>query len=311
MNLNTQQFDYVDRLRKEGYSWSHIGNLLGRDRRTVSKAYKAASERIELSKALEGLYENLELEKPRYETLMDTAMPERFKPIEVTGDVIATCDWHIPLHDPVMVNHVIDIAEKKDIRKLIIGGDFLHMETFSHYPPYQPEAAFEIERREGNAVLNTLLRHFDEVVLFWGNHEHRISRALDFKISFEQLIKWMLDGVDDLDRVKISELDYALIHHGGRTVRFSHQTNFSKVPLSVPRQMAMKYDCSSLTAHSHHLAFGFAINGYDWIMEGGGLFDPKRTQYIQRTNLHHFWVPGFTVFQNGAPVQYSPRLNNL
>lgn len=246
---------------------------------------------------------------------------ERFEPLTVVGDAIVTCDFHIPLHDPILINTMINVARIHKIKKLIIGGDYYNMETFSSFLPYQPEAALDIERYDGTYIMKALLQTFDEIIFIWGNHDFRLTRKLGFKRSFEECMRWMLSDLTEkeMKKIKFSELDYMyyypepktdIVLPFGRKFRICHPRNFSSVPLTVGRKLAQKYNCSIITAHSHHFAIGVAPNGVDLVLEGGGFFDKDRTEYIQRTTNHHEWVQGFTMFKDGLPTLISPAIGN-
>lgn len=297
---NSEAVDTIKHLRALGQSWTAIGSRLGIDRRTAKKWFEIGT----------GI-------KPNEETfLVNTASPfsfARFKPVVVTGDIIAAPDWHIPLHDPHMVNGLIRVAREHNIKKLVIYGDYFHMDTFSHFLPHQPEADLNIERNQGSDIMRKLLLTFDEIVLSWGNHEHRFAKLLDFKLSFADCMRFMFQELEPelLERITFSELDYVMYETDLRTVRLCHQTNFSKVPLTVPRQLAMKHNCSVFSGHSHHFALGVALDGKNLIGEGGGLFDKAKTEYIQKTTTHHEWAQGFYMFKEGVPTPFSPLLGNM
>lgn len=242
---------------------------------------------------------------------------ERFRPLQRFGDAVVIFDLHIPLHDPRLLNRMINAARVHDIRSLIIGGDFFHMDTFGSFLPYQPEASLGVERVDGNVVMKTLLRHFDEIDVIWGNHDFRLVKKLGFQKSFEDCMRWMLSGLseDEHKKIRVSDLDYMYYYPGGEigqshAYRICHPRDFSSVPLNVGRKLATKYNCSIMCGHSHHFAMGTAINGYDIVIEGGGFFDKNRTEYIQKTTTHHEWVQGFTFFKKGVPTLVGPAFGN-
>ena len=248
---------------------------------------------------------------------IDTKSPfsfERFQPIVIKGgDLIAMPDWHIPLHDPHIINAMIKVAIEHNIKRLVIYGDYFNLDSFSHFLPHQAEAELQIERKMGVAIMEKLLDVFDEVIMSWGNHEHRMARSLDFKMSFVDCMLFLFRELDPekLKRIKISELDYVMYETELRDVRFCHQTNFSKIPLTVPRQLAMKHHCTVVCGHSHHFAMGVALDGVNLIMEGGGAFDKAKIEYIKKTNTHHEWAQGFYMFKEGVPFPFAPVLGNL
>lgn len=274
---------------QRGLTWEKIGDTLGVSRHTAKRLYD------------------------QYIPIVNSYPIKRFEPIHVYGDAVISCDWHVPLHSPTMVNHLLEKASHHDMKQLVIAGDLFNMDTFSHFLPHQPEAKFELEREEATKLIDAALDVFDEVIISWGNHDFRLVRFLGFELGFEYLIRWVLAelGEEKLSRVVVTDLDYLLYHPGPVDIRLCHQKNFSKIPLTVPRQLAQKYHMSCLAAHSHHFAQGVALDGENLIFEGGGLFDRTRTEYVQRTTLHHQWVQGFYIWEDGVCHPYSPIYNNL
>lgn len=321
--LVQQEMAQVVQLKDErNFTFEQIGEELNFSERTARRRYEAAL----LNNAVDGLLADgtlgdfprvpeIELKRIRNFIDEDKFEIERFKPLVAVGDAIVTSDFHIPLHDPGFINAMINAARKHKIKKLIIGGDYFNMEDFSSYPPPQPEAAINVERRDGNLIMKTLLRTFDEIWFFWGNHDFRLTRKLGFKKSFEECMEWMLCELteEEKKRVHISELDHMVYYPAGEDglkFRVCHPKNYSDVPLAVGKKLAVKYNCSIITAHSHHCAIGAAPNGVDILIEAGGFFDKERTEYIQRTTDNHEWVQGFTIFEEGLPRVVSPTLGN-
>lgn len=320
--ITTQEIAEVVRLKdEENLTFDEIGDRLGFSRKTASRRYQAGV----LNSAVQGLVLDDSLDDfPKVPEIIlkltnfipeDKFLIERFKPLVAVGDAIVTCDYHIPLHDPGLINVMIRAAKKHKVKNLIIAGDFFNMEDFSSYPPPQPEAAIDIERYDGNLVMKTLLKTFDQIYFIWGNHDFRLTRKLGFKKSFEECMTWMLSELteEEWTRLHVSELDHMTYYptgEDGLQFRICHPKNYSDVPLAVGKKLAVKYGCSIITAHSHHCAIGAAPNGVDLLIEGGGFFDKERTEYIQRTTDNHEWVQGFTVFRDGLPTLYSPVIGN-
>lgn len=316
-----QQVSEVRKLKDEqDLSFQEIAERLGFSERTARRRY-AATQIRQAAEVLAGEEEMDTFPEVEVKPIVvkgnfipqDKTDIDRFKPLVRTGDAMVTCDWHIPLHDPVLINAMIECARKNKIKNLIIAGDYFHMEEFSSFLPYQPEAALEIEKHDGNLIMKTLCRTFDTIDIIWGNHDFRLARKLGYKKSFEECMDWMLDQltVEERAKLRISSLDHMFYYPiADKKWYVCHQSNFSKVPLTVPRSLAQKYSCSVFSTHSHHCALGMAHNGVDICIEGGGFFSKSRTEYIQKSTDNHEWVPGFTMFKEGVPTVVSPAFGN-
>lgn len=230
------------------------------------------------------------------------------KPITVsTGDspVAITADWHIPLYDPGYVNHFIEEAQKAEAKTLVIGGDFFNFDALSQYWPKQQEAGLEMELAEGQAVMRVLLETFDKIIYVWGNHDARLHKALGFAIQFKEAMRLVFGslGTEALDRVQFTNLDHVWVkQNDGREWYVCHPQSYNRLPLSTARAMAAKLNTNIITAHAHHCAIGYALNGTDIVCEIGGLFDRHKTSYLQRTTTHPTWVQGFAILKEGEPI---------
>lgn len=322
------EVERVKQLRDEqDLTFAQIGSITGLSETTARRRYKSGvltdvAESIEKDQ-LNELSDFPEV--PDLDILVEGPyIPEnkepleRFKPLRIVGDAVVTCDWHIPLHDPALVNNMISCAELLDFRKLIIAGDYWHMENFGSFLPMQPEASIEVERYDGNLIMKTLLETFEDIYLSLGNHDFRLVKKLGFRRSFEECMRWMLSSLseDEWKRIHITDLDYMEYYPRGTgnlgqpEWRICHPKNFSTTPLTVGRKLAQKYNTNVFTAHSHHFAMGASPNGRDIVIEGGGFFNKNRTEYIQQTSNHHEWVPGYTIFIDGVPELVSPIFGN-
>lgn len=331
MSLKTE-INQVYTLRENNHSFNDIAKEMGFSERTARRRYEAAllKDAIDIAVDMTAIptIEPLEITVDS-DYIPENKKPiERFKPIVRTGDAIVTCDWHIPLHKPELINHMINYIKKHNIPGIIVGGDFLNMDSFSSFAQKQDEADLETERKDAITIVKTLLRSVEWIDFIWGNHEFRLSKRTGFSKSFTDTMKYMLAGLteDELKKIRFSDLDHMYYYPEGitylnqrnkeggipkgRKFRICHPENFSSQPLVVARKLAQKYDCSIVCAHSHHLAMGFANNGRDIVIDGGGFYDKDRTEYVQRTNTHHEWTPGFFMFKDGVPHMVSPLLNN-
>lgn len=238
-------------------------------------------------------------------------------PIEIVSDRIAiTADWHVPLTDYDYVNDFLGVCRKRKVKDLLIGGDFFNFDALSMYDPKQDSAGLERELSEGIHIMETLLETFDRIYYIWGNHDARLHRSLGFKIQFAEALKLVFGslGEEALERITFSNLDHANVTVAGEKWYVCHPQNYSRVPLSTPRTLAAKFGCNVVTAHSHHSAIGFAINGQDIVAEAGGFFDKTKTAYLQRSTTFPSWVQGYMILDatsNPHALVHSPRFANI
>jgi predicted phosphodiesterase len=222
-----------------------------------------------------------------------------------------TADWHIPLYDPNLVNSMIRTARENDLSALLISGDFFNFDSLSQYDPKQQNAGLERELREGMAVMNVLLETFDTIYYIWGNHDARLHRALGFAMQFKEAMKMVFGslGAEAVDRMVFTNLDHMWIEDGfeGSTPWYvCHPQSYNSVPLTSARKIASKVNANVITAHSHHCAVGYGVDGQKIVAEGGGLFDRNKTAYLQRTTTFPTWVQGYSWLKHGHLNVTSP-----
>lgn len=218
-------------------------------------------------------------------------------PLVVTEDCVVTADWHIPLFDPFLVNEMILDAKHAGLSTLVIGGDFFNFDALSQYDPKQADPSLEKEIEEGVEVMGTLTHTFDKIVYLLGNHDQRLHRSLGYKVPFKYAMSLVFDKLspEQRDKLYFSNLDFCYIDHGGKyDWRVNHPASYSRIPLTVPRQLAAKFnDSHIISAHGHHSAVAYAPDGERLLVEAGGLFDKSKTAYLQRTTTFPVWQQGY------------------
>lgn len=247
---------------------------------------------------------------------VDTSVTERIK-VELDKPILLpldrqyaiTADWHIPLYDPEYVNRFIEDARERNVRDLVVAGDFFNMDSLSQYQPKQDSAGLEAELNESMMVMKALLESFDKITYLWGNHDARLHKALGFTIQFKEAMKLVFGslGVDALERITFTNLDHLWLGAEEEERWYvCHPGSYTRIPLSTARTLATKYNASVITAHSHHCAVGYSINGRNVVAEIGGLFDRHKTGYLQRSTTFPTWAQGYAFIDDGRLIVRSP-----
>ncbi len=239
----------------------------------------------------------------RFNIILDT-------PLTHTGDLMITADWHIPLYDPEYVNEMIRTARAESLDTLCIAGDFFNFDALSAYSPKQESAGLEKELGEAVAVMRVLLETFDTIYFLWGNHDARMHTALGFKLQFSTAMKQVFGilGDEALERIVFTNLDHMWVYDGNGGVPWyvCHPQNYTRSPLSSATKLASKVNANVITAHSHHCAVGYGVDGQKVVAEAGGLFDRTKTAYLQRSTTFPTWVQGYAWLKGGKLNVTSP-----
>lgn len=291
-NKRTFRVEEAISLAEKGLSNYAVADALGVNEASIRRAFRSAGYDRHLIP--------LDLEE-RFLVELD-------KPITVRGDVLVTADWHIPLYDPAYANTMIEKARELELRTLIIGGDFFNFDSLSRYEPKQEDAGLERELEEGIEVMRTLQSTFDRIIYIWGNHDARMHKALGMKIAFSSAMSMIFNalGSEAVTKIEFSNLDHCWVDNGETPWYICHPDSYTRVPLSGARVLATKYNANVITAHSHHCAVGYSIDGNKVVAEIGGLFDRGKTAYLQRTTTFPTWAQGFSYIKDGRLNVHSP-----
>ena len=277
-------------MRDQGLSGREIARRLQVDEATVRRGLQRASER----------------------QLLDEQHPyDLAPPLHISGDWLLTADWHIPITRYEYANQAIEAAARQGIGNLAIIGDFWNMDALSRFDPKQSNAGLAGEHRAGVKTMRRLLSLFDRVLLSWGNHDDRLGRALGFKLEFTATMRMMFGelGEDLLSRIELTDYDH--VWHADTSLNgfpwyFCHPQAYTRTPLAGARALSAKHNANVGVAHSHHAAIGYATDGKKVVLEFGGLFDTRRTEYLRRSTTYPVWANGYVIFKDGRPTMHSP-----
>jgi len=213
------------------------------------------------------------------------------------ADYLLTCDHHSPYHSELWVNRALMIAEILGLKKHIIAGDLFDMEFAKHWPKKEGEESAELDMVMGQCkpVMN-MLKYFDETVLIRGNHEDRITRMTEARIQARHIIQLISQEIWD-KQFKYSYYDKLYI---GKEWMVVHPKSYSQLSGSTAIRLAEKYHRHILNAHGHFIALRYDRSGKYMGIDMGGLFDRKKTSYLNlQTTTHPFWNNGFAVLKDG------------
>lgn len=228
-------------------------------------------------------------------------------PLRHTGAIAISADWHIPLVDWSFANRFLEHCAKEDIRTLAIAGDFFNHDALSAYDYKQASADLKTELREAAHIMSALVEQFDKILFIWGNHDARFHKALQYQLSFSAAMRMCFGelGEEALEKIEFSNLDHFWVNDSWY---IAHPKNYTSTPLTTARKLAAKTHSNVITAHSHHAALGYDVSGQYVCAEAGGLFDAKRTAYLQRTTTFPCWQQGFALIRDDNTIEmFTPR----
>lgn len=297
---------------KKGKTNEEIGNLLGRNKSSVFN--KIAWERKN------GHLLNLPPRKVipnkvtgQFEIVLGqpTRIWTDFLQVKCSEMVIAS-DWHIPFINIKLVNRMMQTAKRMKIKTLVIPGDFLSLEVFAFWTQSrQNTPSFTKELSMCEEILDMMLRWFEWIIILPGNHERRFWHALDGRDDFTALMQYLTRKKvkESMKKIELSYYSYIEIKDGINPFkwRITHQKNYSKIDLAVPRQLSHKFsNVNILCAHTHHCCLGHAEDGKRIIGETGCMTEAKYFEYMMKDDtISGAWTPGFMTIQNGQAIAHS------
>jgi len=234
--------------------------------------------------------------------------PEWTDYLEIDCDnAIIIADVELPDYDAQLMRAAHAVAQKHDIRTLIIGGDYAALDSVSawkHVYKAGGTMGLRQELRFAEQVADVALTWFDDVYAIMGNHEWRLGTATGGELEPYDIIR------TKHGEIQVRPYDYLYLNTSQGRVMVVHPSGYSRIPLKVPQAILATEEprCHVLSTHTHHSASGYDASGKYELMEIGCLRDPKRTQYkTQRRTTHPQWVQGFAVIKDG----YRHRLTKI
>lgn len=210
-------------------------------------------------------------------------------------DFIVLNDAEIPYHESTIFDMAFAMGQHFGITDLILDGDIVALDSLSKWaqdmdirPRYSDERETLIE------CLQTFQEAFDRITYITGNHERRLPHMIE---GHDTLSSYLQAKVG----LTLSPYAHCLVHSCNGDIMICHQDNYSKIPLSVPYEIASNELLHVICAHTHRLAQGWDRSGKYQIAESGYARDPKKTAYKQfRVTRHPKWNPGFLLVQKGV-----------
>ncbi len=216
-------------------------------------------------------------------------------------------DFHIPYHDPISVDLVIDFCKWFKPNIVFLIGDFLDFYAISHFDrDPQRLLGLQEEINEGKKILKRICNAIDSettIEFLEGNHEHRLIRYLWRHPEISSLESLHLKELLDLDNLNISHHAYHehLEWHG---LHIEHGNKVRTHSGATAMAMLTARGVSGISGHSHRLGTFYRTDnrGIQAWFENGCLCDLSPEYIIGLPN----WQQGFSV---GFGLEEDNRFN--
>jgi hypothetical protein len=219
---------------------------------------------------------------------------------ELAGDFVVVGDIHVPTTDWCFAGVMMQIAKQQlaPPRRILIAGDLLNLTALSHFAKRTTPLPAHQEIRAANMFLTALLKVFDELYVFPGNHDVWFMNALSGDIEIDQFARMIIELNE---RLCFSPYSHAYITSGGERWFIPHQSNYRQNKLSVGTELAAKHGCNIITTHQHHSAIGRDKGDRFTVVDCGGLMEPDLMEYVKmRPSTRPEMTKGFCLLLDGC-----------
>ncbi len=246
----------------------------------------------------------LQLAVPNLELVDYTRMVER-----IEGDAVIAACVHVPQTSPEMWARVLAVGERDAIPTLVIAGDVVTGDMFSHWDTKE-KYEFDDELESLRLHLAAALAVFERLVITPGNHiSNRIVKVTGGHVRLRHIIA--AAGLSDAEneRVATTDIDYVDLRSGGERFLVGHASNYSRIDGRVPWDYATTMESHVIVGNGHRMGYQTSKSGRWHAWEIGTLADPRYMGYVQR-QLTGFprMMQGFATVRGGAVRLYGAGL---
>lgn len=225
----------------------------------------------------------------------------------IKGDAMVIGDPHIPCQDTEMMNRMIKIALRDNIRTLIVGGDLTDQKLTSTYQNVNSEKSsrkFDDELMMLLDIIKVLTKTFDNIYLICGDHDSRVLKRLDYVVNWKSLGK-LCNKILNVNGVRSSDYYYCILKSGNQTFRVTHPDRATRRSTTKALNLARKFDQNILQLHGHTYGMEFTENGKYLAVALGCMTEIKHHEYaVIRDVGYPMWRQQFAKIQNGKITIY-------
>jgi len=222
---------------------------------------------------------------------------------------IAVCaDIHAPFHSDLWVYRFLATAKKRNTKPCIIGGDMFQFDEFSKHKSNNPDAKFVTSMLSFKKLMEAYFKVFKVIYISQGNHDDWLSIFTEGRIINEDMLKLFGEFNKEFkDKVVVSKYPYIELNDKWR---ITHAKSYSVTKGAVANKLSIKFNKNICNAHGHFLSFGYSVNGKNFVIDLGGLFDREKMYYVMFSDTTHpVWNNGFLVIEDDYPTLYGDHTN--
>ena len=256
---------------------------------------------------------NFKVDRPRTSWL--DANPELV--IQYEPKLAFITDVHAGAHDPDVIEFIAETVERRGIDAVVWGGDILdnayigHKGTLDSYASTHEEVVFGCAQVIQRIVRTGVVRHY----FHQGNHDDKPFRGTQGEWTFVDFLEDKVFPQVDFRGCKIKATNRYYLTMRPRKPkgwpwkgpdnfpwRFTHQKEYSRIPLRTASRLASKLWMNVACAHQHHLGWTLHESGLVYVADSGCSQMHGAAAYKHmRDSTHPEHINGFLTIEQGQP----------
>jgi len=215
------------------------------------------------------------------------------------GTWIVLSDIHVPFHNVVLIDKILNLIKEIKPRGIIIAGDFLDMFSISKYAENSLYALSGVtlgsEYAEGCKLLDKIDATFKgEKVFLFGNHEYRFYHWIQKgdNAKYGNAIKNPIEGLDLLNRGYKVISDYPDgVFKLGNHLEIIHGIYHN---VHVAKKHLESLNTSVIFGHTHRFQSYYSNNSISYNIGWLGDINSIGFNYMNRA-AKNLWCNGFAI----------------
>lgn len=252
------------------------------------------------------------LTKPERERMYEQRKAAPIEPygnpaLRIEGDALILADCQVPFHDAEFMRRCVALAAAWKVTNCILAGDFADMQSLNSFGQAATMPLSE-ELKAVRVMLREVGRSFKRIVYINGNHEERVARSTEGRISFRDTLA---DFFGDGERPGVVEFSRLFWCWVGDKWIVTHPTNASAIPARVPFALAAKFHRNVVSTHNHLWGAATDASGTFHVIDSGMCADPAKLEYYaMRHNTRPAMAQGAVIIRRGFAWHLHPHLTD-
>lgn len=231
------------------------------------------------------------------------SVPRYDKAWTLEGAAAIFGDIHAPLTDWSFFAEACNTARQFGVSQLIVAGDLFDFALLSNYEAVVPYATHDAECEAAEYAIDMASRAFDKIWVFGGNHDERLLKRLNGRLSEQKAVETFLAWIrgNRGGKVEWSSYTYCTLRTPAGPWLICHPNMYRAARGATAAEIALLEHMHTVTLHEHHLGKVVDKSGRYVAVASGMMADPAKIAYTARyKNARPRMVKGYTIIDEGG-----------